>query len=196
MFPGFPHSSTGKESACNVGDPSLIPGLGRSPGEGIGYPLQCSWAFLVAQTVKNPPAMGETWVRSLGWKDPLKEGTATHCSILAWGTPTERGAWRAAVPEVTELDMTEQLSTARRCSKSECGKYSTQWTSPLGTQPRKQLTVHNWGLLPAEYFWSHESGWNCPKNILPEKWAEDLSEWTLTFGGQNNQKSPWKGNRQ
>jgi len=52
--------------------------LGRSTGEGIGYPLQYSWASLVAQLVKNPPAMWETWVRSLGWEDPLEKGTATH----------------------------------------------------------------------------------------------------------------------
>ena len=81
---GFPDSSVGKESACNGRDPGLIPGLGRSPGEGIGYPLQYSWASLVAELVKNPPAMRETWVRSLGWKDPLEKGTATHFSILAW----------------------------------------------------------------------------------------------------------------
>ena len=67
---GFPDSSVGKESACNAGDPGLIPGLGRSPGEEIGYPFQYSWASLVAQMVKNPPAMPETWVRSLGWDDP------------------------------------------------------------------------------------------------------------------------------
>ena len=71
---GFPGSSAGKESACNAGNPSLIPGWGSSLGEGIGYPLQYSWASLVAQTVKNPPAMRETWVRPLGWEDPLKEG--------------------------------------------------------------------------------------------------------------------------
>ena len=59
---GFPDSSVGRESTCNVGDPSSIPGLGRSAGEGIGYPLQYSWAFLVAQLVKNMPAMWETWV--------------------------------------------------------------------------------------------------------------------------------------
>ena len=59
---GFPGSSAGKESTCKAGDPSLIPGSGRSPGEGIGYPLQYSWAFLVAQIVKNPPAMWETWI--------------------------------------------------------------------------------------------------------------------------------------
>ena len=59
---GFPDSSVGKESACNTRDPSLIPGSGGSPGEGIGYPLQYSWASLVAQLVKNLPAMWETWV--------------------------------------------------------------------------------------------------------------------------------------
>ena len=68
---GFPDSSVGKESACNAGDPGLISGSGRSLGEGIGYPSQYSWASLVAQLVKNPPAMQETWVRSLGWEDPL-----------------------------------------------------------------------------------------------------------------------------
>ena len=59
---GFPNGSVGKESACNAGDPGLTPGSGRSTGEGIGYPLQYSWASLVAQLVKNPPAMWETWV--------------------------------------------------------------------------------------------------------------------------------------
>ena len=59
---GFPDSSIGKESACNAGDPSSIPGSGRSPGERIGYRLQYSWASLAAQLIKNPPAMKETWV--------------------------------------------------------------------------------------------------------------------------------------
>ena len=67
---GFPDNSVGKESACNPGDPGSIHGSGRSPGEGIGYPLQYSWASLVAQLVKNLPAMWETWVESLGWEDP------------------------------------------------------------------------------------------------------------------------------
>ena len=84
---GFPDSSVGKESTCNAGDSGLIPGLGRSPGEGIGYPLQYSWASLLAQLVKNLPAMRETWVRSLGWEDPLEKGKATHFSILAWRIP-------------------------------------------------------------------------------------------------------------
>ena len=62
MYQGFPDSSVGKESACSVGDPSSIPGPGRSTGEGIGYPLQYTWASLVAQLVKNPPAKQETLV--------------------------------------------------------------------------------------------------------------------------------------
>ena len=65
----------------------MIPGSGRSLGEGIGYPLQYSWASLVAQTVKKPPAMQETRVQSLGWEDLLEEGMATHSSILAWRIP-------------------------------------------------------------------------------------------------------------
>ena len=84
---GFPDSSVGKESTCNAGDPGSIPGSGRSAGEGIVYPLQCSWVSLVAQLVKNLPAMQETWVQSLGWEDPLEKGTATHSSILAWTIP-------------------------------------------------------------------------------------------------------------
>ena len=70
-YMGFPGSSAGKESACNARDPGLIPGLGRSAEEGIGYPLQYSWASLTSQLVKNPPAMWETWVQSLGWEDSL-----------------------------------------------------------------------------------------------------------------------------
>ena len=65
----------------------MIPGSGRSTGEGTGYPLQYSWASLVTQWVKNLPAMWETWVRSLGWEDPLEKGKATHSIILAWRIP-------------------------------------------------------------------------------------------------------------
>jgi len=88
---GFPGSSVGKESTLNVGEPGSIPGSGSSPGEGIGYPLQYSWASLVAQTVKNLLAMWETWVRSLGWEDPLEESMVTHSSILAWRIVMEPG---------------------------------------------------------------------------------------------------------
>ena len=103
---GFPHSSVGKESACNAGDPSSIPGSGRSAGEGRGYPLQYSWASLVAHLVKNLPAMWETWVLSLSWEDPLEKGKATHSSILAWKIP-----WTVYSPwGLKDSEMTEQLS--------------------------------------------------------------------------------------
>ena len=99
---GFPGSSAGKESTCHAGDLGLIPGLGRFPGEGIGYPLQYSWASLVAQMVKNLPAMRETWIQSLSWEDPLEEGMATHSSVLAWKFPMDKGAWWATVHEVAK----------------------------------------------------------------------------------------------
>ena len=83
IYKDFPDSSVGKESICNAGDPGSIPGSGRSAREGIGYPLQYSWASLVAQLVKNQPAMWETWVWFLGWEDPLEKGKTTHSSILA-----------------------------------------------------------------------------------------------------------------
>ena len=101
----LPDSSVGKESACNAGDPGLIPELGRSSGEGIGYPPQYSWASLVAQLVKNLPAMREIWVQSLGWEDPLEKGKAptpvfspgeSHGLYNMWGRK--------------ESDMTEWLS--------------------------------------------------------------------------------------
>ena len=101
-----------KESACNSGDLGSIPGSGTSPEEGKGYPLQYSGLensmdciahrvaksqtrlsnfhfhfSLVSQTLKNPPAVQETWVQSLGWEDPLEEGMATHSSIPAWRSP-------------------------------------------------------------------------------------------------------------
>ena len=67
-----------------MGDLGSIPGSGRSPGEGIGHPLLYSCASLVVQMVNNLPAIWETWVRSLGWEDPLEDGMAIHSSILAW----------------------------------------------------------------------------------------------------------------
>ena len=72
-----------KNLLANAGGSGSIPGLGRSPGEGIGYSLQYSSASLVAQMVKNPPAMLESWVRFPRWEDPLEKGMATHSSILA-----------------------------------------------------------------------------------------------------------------
>ena len=97
---GFPGSSVGKESSSNAGDPSSILRLGRSLGEGIGYPLQYSWASLVAHRIKNSPAMQETWAQSLGWEDSLEEIVATHSSILVWRIPTDRGASWGTVNKV------------------------------------------------------------------------------------------------
>ena len=83
----------------------MIPGLGRSAGEGKGYSLQYSWVSLVAQLVKNPPAMRETWVPSLGWEDSLEKGKATHFSVLAWRIPGLYSPWGRK-----ESDMIEQIS--------------------------------------------------------------------------------------
>ena len=78
-------------------------------------------ASLVAQKIKCQPAMRETWVRSLGQEDPLEKGMATHSSILAWKNSMDRGAWRATVHEVTELDTTQLLTTAQhKCSIRIC----------------------------------------------------------------------------
>ena len=100
---GLPHdSSVVKESTCNAGDPGLISGSGRSPGERVGYPLQYSWAFLLTQMINNPLAKQETWVQSLGWEDPLEEDMGTHCIILAWRIPMDKGAWRATVQGVAK----------------------------------------------------------------------------------------------
>ena len=95
-------SLASKESTCNAENLGSILSLGRSPGEGVGYPLQYSWASLMAQTVKNLVAMQETWVWSLGWEDPLKEGMVTHSSILAWRIPMDRGAWQAIVHDAAK----------------------------------------------------------------------------------------------
>ena len=112
---GFPGSSVGKESACNAGDPGSISWSGKPLGEGTGYPFQYSWASLVAQMVKNLPAMRETWVQSLGWEDPLENGTATHSRILAWKIPMDRGAWWAIVHGVAKSwHMTERLKKKKK----------------------------------------------------------------------------------
>ena len=110
MMTVLPGSSAGKECACDAGDPGSIPRSGRSPGERIDQPLQHSWAFLVAQMVKNLPAMWETWVWSLGWEDPLEEGTDTHYSVLTWRIPQTEEPVMLSPWGRKELDMIEQLS--------------------------------------------------------------------------------------
>ena len=106
---GFSGSLDGKESACNAGDPSSIPELGRSPGEGIGHPHQCSWASLVAQTVKNLPAMREIWAQSLGRSSGGGHAWKPTPVFLPGESPWTKdpgGPWGCK-----ELDTTEQLST-------------------------------------------------------------------------------------
>ena len=83
----------------------MIPGLGRSVGEGLSYPLQYFWTSLVAQLVKNPSAMWETYVHSLSWKDPLEKGRATHSAFWPGEFHGLYSPWGHK-----ELDTTEQLS--------------------------------------------------------------------------------------
>ena len=140
---GFPDSSAGKESTCNAGNPYSIPGSGRSPGEGIGYPLQYSWAFLVAQTVKNLPAVWETWVQSLGWEGLLEESMANHSNILSGRITMDRGACLVGYSPWghKELDTTGQLSTGvcHSFSSKEQGLVIS-WLQSLSTvilEPKK-----------------------------------------------------------
>ena len=129
----FPDSSVGKESAYNAGDHGQIPGSGRSAGEGIGYPLQYSWASLVAQLAKNPPAMWETWVLSLGWEDPLEKGKATHSSILAWRIP-----WTIYSPwGCKELDRTERLSLSFLEKEVATHSNILAWRIPWSEEPSR-----------------------------------------------------------
>ena len=115
---GFPDSSVGKESTCNTGDPGSIPESERSPGEGLGYPFPYSWALLVAQMVKNLPAMWETWVRSLDWEDPLEEDMQPTVVFLPGESPwTEEPGGLHSLWGHQESDMIEQLSTVH-CSMS------------------------------------------------------------------------------
>ena len=106
---GFPGGSAGKESTCNAGDPGLLLGWGRSPGEEIGCPLQHSWASLVAQLKESACNAAD-----LGWEDPLEGEMATHSSTLVWRIPLDRGAWQATVHGVTKgWTRLSKISTAQ-----------------------------------------------------------------------------------
>ena len=102
---GVAGSSVGKESICNAGDPGLIPGLGRSTGEGVGYLLQHSWASLVVQLVNNPPAVWKTWVQSLGGR----VGGLERYLGEGDGYPLQYSGLENSESS-KELDTTEQLS--------------------------------------------------------------------------------------
>ena len=121
IISGFSGISAGKESACNEGDSCLIPGSGRSSGEGIGYPLLYSWASLVAQLVKNLPAMQETWVQSLCWEDPLEKGTATLSeslqSCLTLFDPIDDSPPGSPVPGILQARTLEWVAISFSTSK-------------------------------------------------------------------------------
>ena len=123
--PGFPDISVAKQSACNAGDSGSIPGSSRSPGEEIGYSLQYSWASLVAQLVKNPPVMKETWVGSLGWGDSPRERKGYQLQYSGLKNSMDY-PWGHK-----ELDTTERLSVSQ----------SVRQGNTLFT--RKMRTVYN-----------------------------------------------------
>ena len=110
---GFPGSTAGKESTCSTRDPSAVPLSGRSPAEGVGYPLQYSWASLGAQTVKNPPAVWETWVQSSGWEDALEEGMQPTPVFLPGESHGQRSLAGCSPQGCKELNTTERLSTVQ-----------------------------------------------------------------------------------
>ena len=114
VFLGFPGGSAGKEPTCSAGDLGSISGLGRSLGGEHGNPLQYSWASLVAQLVRNPHAVWETWVPSLGEEDPLEEGMATHSSTFAWRIPwiKEPGGLQSMQLQRVRHDRVTKHSTA------------------------------------------------------------------------------------
>ena len=129
----FPHSSVGKESACNAEDPSSIPGLGRSAREGIGYPLQYSWASLVAQLVKNLPAMWETWVQSLDWEDPLRRERLPTSVLWPGEFHGLYSSWGHK-----ESDTIERLSLSSHSVVSD--SLQTPWTTACQAPPSMEFS--------------------------------------------------------
>ena len=138
----FPESSVGKESACNAGDPSLIPGSGRSAGEGISYPLQYSWASIVAQLVKNQPPTWETQVQSLSWEDPWRRERLPN--PVFW--PEEFHGLRPWGRK--ESDTTEQLSLQ-------------EWCMGAGPTILLWLKTNTCGTTEGFDFWPQESLFVC-----------------------------------
>ena len=168
---GFPDNSVCKQSTCNAGDPGLIPGSGISTAEGIGYTLQYSWVSLVAQLVKNPPAMWETWVRSLGWDDPLEKRKATHSRNLAWRIPwtsESMGSWGVGHDWMTFTTSLFSLieGNRRRGKQNEM----VAWPHQLNECVLEQ-TLGEWEGQGSLAYWSH----GVTKSQI---W---LSDWTTTI---------------
>ena len=141
--------------SLNVGE---IPASGGSSGEGIGYPLQYSWTFLVVLMVQNPPAMWETWVPSLGWEDPLEKRMATHSSIFVWRIPKDRGAWWVIVNAVAK-------------SQTRLNAHNTNENSPHVSIRRHAILEwqyfqtdlqikHNPSKIPSDFFIEIDGGHN------------------------------------
>ena len=122
----------------------MIPVLGRFPGEEIGYPLQYSWASLLAQLVKTLPPLWESWVRSLGWDNPLEEDMATHSSILAWRIPMDRGAWWATVHRVAESDMTDLAQHSKNPIKGQGVEQVPKSVNPASNTPDPWHSTNRW----------------------------------------------------
>ena len=143
-MPSFPGSSAGKESACNAGQPTWVPGWGRSPGEGIGSPLQYSWASLVAQLVENLPAMLEAWVGKI----PAGGGHGNPLQYSCLEKPHGQRAWWAAVHEVTKgwTRRATKHSTAHGTCPTNQNRHwslSSEYRRSLTNQNR--LDCRNWG---------------------------------------------------
>ena len=174
---GFPSSSVGKESACNAGNPSSIPGSGRSTGKGIGYPLQDSWASLVAQTVKNLSAMQETWVRSLGWEDPLEKGKATHSTILAWRIPWTIHGVAKSQTRLSDLHFHIHLAFLQLWQVG-----ATVWLQCSCFSPWQLLLLQNMGSVVVAHGLSCPSTWGVfldqGLNLYILHWWADSQPWT------------------
>ena len=127
FFTTFPHSSVGKESACHAGDPKSIPGSGRLTGEGIGYPLQYSWASLVAQLGKNPPPMWKTWVQSRVGKIPWRRERLLTTVFWPEEFHEQYSPWGCK-----ELDMTKQLLEKDMTTHSSFLAWRIPWKEEPG----------------------------------------------------------------
>jgi len=181
----FPGGSVSKESACNAGDSSWIPGMGRSPRKRIDYLLQYSWASLVAQTVKNPPAIWETWVWSLGWEDPLEKGMATHSGILAWRIPMDREAWQATVHGVTKswTWYPNRASLVVQIMKKICLQCRRSQFHPipgLGSSPGEGNGTHP-SILVWRIPWTEKTGSLQSMGLQKSDWTEQLTHTQTTI---------------
>ena len=135
---GFPDSSAGKESACNAWYSGLIPGSGSSPAEGIGYPLQYFWASLVAQMVKNLPAMRKTWVRSLGWDNSLEDDMYSCLEYSCLENPHGQRSLVGYSPQGCRVGH-DWLSTVQQVSHQRTG--GGAGTRGVSIQPPTLLTL-------------------------------------------------------